>query len=84
MATVFIGPLGVEIYRAITLKHALHAWNKSKIRMARAWTPLAMMKAAGQITGQKFKTRDYAGAVAALEDWLEKSKAEAIRTGAVQ
>jgi serine protease inhibitor len=84
MTTTFTGPLGTEIYRAAVIKHALNLWNKHKLRVNSAYTPRAMMKAASQITGVKFKTRDYPAAIAALDAWIKENRGEAIRTGAIK
>jgi hypothetical protein len=84
MATTFTGPLGVEIYRALAIKQGLTSWSKFKLKLNRAWTPLSMMKAASQITGLKFKSRDYAGAIKALDSWIKENQGEAIRTGAIK
>lgn len=70
MATVFQGPAGVSMYVAITLKHGLKMYAATGIKPNRLWTPKAMMTKAAEITGKKFKARDYMAASAALEKWI--------------
>lgn len=67
---MFSGEAGVTTYVAIVLKSGLSLYAKTGMRPNRAWTPKAMMTRAAQITGQTFKARDYAGAIAALEAWI--------------
>lgn len=67
----FQGKAGVDTYRAVVLKHGLKLYAKTGMKPNRAWTPTAMMKLAGEITGEKFKARDYEGAAAALDKWLD-------------
>lgn len=57
---------------AIAAKHGLRAILLGA-RLNRAYTPKACMAAASRVTGKQFKARDYAGAIAALEEYLEKA-----------
>lgn len=68
-AVSFDGEIGVSIYRATVIGHALAFYAKTGMRMNCAYTPSAMMRAATEITGQKFKARDYVGAAEALKAW---------------
>ena len=70
MTIVFEGKAGVQTYRAITIKHGLKLYAKTGIKPGRAYTPTAMLRAAGEITGQTFKRGQYAQAIAALEAWI--------------
>lgn len=74
MATVFQGPEGVAAYVAITLKHGLKLYAATGIKPNRMWTPKNMMAKAAEITGKKFKARDYLAAVDALEIWIAEHK----------
>lgn len=67
--TTFSGAAAVSIYRASAIASALRFYARTGMQANRAYTPSAMMKAAAQITGQKFKARDYAGAADALTAW---------------
>jgi hypothetical protein len=71
MTIVFEGKAGVDTYRAITLKHAIAFYAKTGMKVNRAYTPTAMLRAAGEITGQTFKRGQYEQAVAALEAWIQ-------------
>jgi hypothetical protein len=68
--TTFTGQAGVNTFAAITLKSGLKLYAKTGMKPNALWTPKNMMAKATQITGQKFKARDYMGAVAALEAWI--------------
>lgn len=67
--TVFSGPDAVAIFRATAIASALKLYANTGMKMNRAYTPTAMMKAAHQITGLKFKPRQYLEAAAALKEW---------------
>ncbi len=73
---VFSGRTAVAVYQAMTLKHALKLYAKTGIKANRAYTPSAMMRLASGITGKRFKARDYIGAIAALEVWINNLKVE--------
>lgn len=70
---------GVSLYVAVSLKHGIKLYAKTGMRPNRAWTPKAMMAKASEITGKKFKARDYAGAVAALEEWIAAAPKDGIK-----
>ena len=72
--TTFTGPAEVNVYRAITIKHGLKLYMNTGMKPNRAYTPTAMMRTAKEITGAKLKARDYAGAIKALDEWIEKQK----------
>lgn len=69
-AVVFSGAAGVATYQAVALKSALRLYAKTGMKANRAYTPKNMMALAAQITGKKFKARDYDGAISSLEEWL--------------
>lgn len=73
MAT-FTG-IGVQVYRAAAIASGLRLYAKSGMKPNRAWTPTAMLRAASEITGQKFKPRDYLGAADALSAWAQATAA---------
>jgi len=70
-AMVFSGTAGVNTFRAITLKSGLALYAKTGMKPNRMWSPKNMMALASEITGKKFKARDYQGAVDALAQWIE-------------
>jgi len=74
--TVFAGAKAVDVYRATALSHGLRLYAKSGMLPNRAWTPRLMMNAATQITGTKFKARDYEGAATALKAWADATAAQ--------
>jgi hypothetical protein len=69
--TTFTGQDGVSTYQAIVLKSALKMYAAHGMRVNRAYTPTAMLKLAGAITGQTFKRGQYTQALEALEAWIE-------------
>lgn len=68
-AVAFVGRDAVAIYRATVIESALRLYAKTGMRVNRAYTPAAMMRVAAEITGRKFKARDYLGAADALRAW---------------
>lgn len=74
--TAFAGREAVEVFRAAAICSALYLYAEHGIKANRAYTPKAMMAAAAQITGKKFKARDYKGAHAALKAWVIEQKAK--------
>jgi len=69
--TTFSGPAGVATYRAAALTSGLSLYAKTGMRPNRAWTPSAMLKAAGGITGRTYRRGEYTLAVADLTAWLD-------------
>lgn len=69
-AVVFEGSEQVNVFRAIAIKHALLLYARTGMKANRMYTPKNMIAAASQITGQKFKPRDYVGAANGIEEWL--------------
>lgn len=70
---VFDTPESINAFRAIVIANGLKMYAKTGMMPNRAYTPKNMMAAAEQMTGKKFKSRDYLGAADAL-------RALAIRT----
>lgn len=64
----------VSVFAMITLKSALSLYAKTGMKANRAYTPTAMMRTASRMTGKKFKARDYAGAIAALEEVIKERR----------
>ena len=78
--TSFIGPDAVAFYRATVIAGGLRLYAKTGMQPNRAYTPRAMMDAAREITGKKFKARDYIGAADALKVWADTMKAALPKT----
>jgi hypothetical protein len=70
----FSGPAQVQVYRAITLKHGLILYAKTRMKPNSAWTPTAMLKAAGQITGQRYRRGAYHAAALDLDRWIKENQ----------
>jgi hypothetical protein len=66
----FEGKQGVQTYRAIALKHGLALFVKTGMRPNSAWTPSAMLRTAGEITGRTYKRGRYQEAITDLESWI--------------
>lgn len=69
---------GVDVYRAVVIKSGLELYAKTGMKPNRAYTPTAMMRVAAEITGKTFKKRDYAGAIAALAEWITAAPKDGI------
>jgi len=67
----FTGKDGVATYRAITIKHGLKFYAKTGVKPNRGWTPTAMLRAAGEITGNTYKRGEYDRASADLQAWID-------------
>ena len=65
----FVGPNAVEVYAATVIAGGLRMYARCGMIPNRGYTPTAMMRRAAQITGRKFKARDYLGAADALKEW---------------
>lgn len=72
--TTFTGT-GIELFQALAVANALDFWVKHHMTVNRAYTPKAMMKTASDITGLKFKPRDFTGAAKALREHAAKLRA---------
>lgn len=61
-----------ERVRAIHVKAGLnlHVRSNGAIQITRGAGPKFLMKAASELTGKTFRSRDYSGAIAALETYL--------------
>ena len=70
--TTFTGERGVSTYRACVIKSALQLYAKTGMKANRAYTPTAMLAAASDITGLKFRRGQYQQAADAIGAWLEK------------
>jgi len=71
MTTTFSGS-AVNVYGALVMAKALELYAKTGMRVNRAYTPSAMMRTAQNVTGKKFKARDYVGAAKALREFADQ------------
>ena len=71
--TIFAGERGVKTFRAISLKAGLRLFSKTGMKPNHAWTPTAMLKAAGTITGKVYKRGQYDLAVTDLDAWIDSN-----------
>jgi hypothetical protein len=53
------GGTGVDVFRAAVIASGLSLYAKTGMRPNRAYTPTAMIRAAGEMTGRKYKAREY-------------------------
>lgn len=80
----FTGEHGVGFFVATTLHHGLRLYANTGMKPSRAWTPKAMMAKASEITGKRFRARDYLGAADAVKEWAEAEKARALAAGQIE
>lgn len=66
----FTGRDGVQTYRAVAIRSGLRMYAECGMKPNRAWTPTAMLRAAGSITGKTYKRREYQRAISDLGAWL--------------
>jgi len=64
-------PEQINAYRALVIAKGLEMWAKHKMKLNRAYTPKNMMQAAAEITGKKYKARDYLVAAQDIRNLLE-------------
>jgi len=69
--TMFDTPANIEVFRAITVKHALLFYDKTGRKVNTAYSPKSMLLATEQITGKKFKRGQYKEAAAALDEFIK-------------
>lgn len=69
-AIVASGTEGVGNYRALVIAKACELYAKHGIRVNRAYTPTAMLKAASDLTGIKYKRGQHAQAAADIRECL--------------
>ena len=72
----------ISIYRALTVVTGLE-WKAKGVTMqlTRGATPTFLMSLAAEITGKKFKSRDYAGAAVAVRQWITEAKVKEQHVG---
>lgn len=71
--TTFTGTAGTATFQAIALKRGIKLYAATGMKPNRAWTAKNMRLTAEKITGQKFKARDYAGMIDALDNWIKEN-----------
>lgn len=73
--TSFVGKEAVDVYAMIVIASGLRLYAKTGMKPNRAYTPSAMMRAAQQHTGKKFKARAYLEAADALQARADEVRA---------
>jgi len=59
-------------FQLLAIASGLEFYEKTGMKVNRAYTPKNMMFMAEKLTGQKFKARDYLGAAKALRAMLDQ------------
>ena len=73
--TAFDGPDAVAYFRATVIYHGLRLYAKTGMKPNRAYSPSAMLRVAGEITGKSYKRGEYLLAADDLETWAKTMKA---------
>lgn len=71
----FSGPDAVNVYAATVLASALKMYARSGMKASRFHTPKNMLAKASELTGKKYKGRDY---LAVAEDLLAWAHSKAV------
>lgn len=61
----------IQVAQAMVLRSAIKLYQQTGMRASRMYTPVAMIRTTEKITGKEIKKRDYAGAVAALTEFID-------------
>ena len=69
-------PYGVRMHQLLAIKIGLRVYAKHKMKVNRAYTPKAMLLAAGRMTGAMYKHGDYLKAADDLEKLCVRMKKE--------
>lgn len=59
-----------QMVRALTIRKALQLYAKTGMQVNRAYTPTAMLRVAGEITGKKYKRGQYTQAADDIWEWV--------------
>lgn len=70
-AVVLNTPEQIGSYRALVIASALSLYAKTGMRVNRAYTPAAMLKAASGITGKAYKRGQYQQAATDLREFVK-------------
>lgn len=68
-AQVFTGDQ-IVVVQAMTIRSAIRLYARTGMQANRAYTPKNMRLTCEKITGKAFKSRDYAGMIQALTDFI--------------
>ena len=69
--TMFEGPDAVRYFQARVVANGLRMYARSGLKPNRQWTPGAMLRAAGQITGKRHTRGQYWAAIDDLDAWAD-------------
>lgn len=68
--TIVVTGEGINRVVIVVLKNAIKLYKNTGMKANRAYTPTNMRRKTEELTGKKFKARDYDGMIAALEELL--------------
>lgn len=71
----FVGPDAVALFRAVVIGSALRTYAQTGLRMNRAYTPTAMLKAATGITGKTYRRGEHLKAADDIKVWCDAMRA---------
>lgn len=74
--TGYVGPIAVSLFQAIVIKNGIKLYADTGLKPNRAYTPSAMLRTAGAITGKTFKRGQYQQAIDALQEWIDPQRAK--------
>lgn len=60
-----------QAYRRVVIANALRFYARTGMRVNRAYTPTAMLRAATELTGKKFKRGQYLAAAEAIMETVD-------------
>ena len=83
MTTSFSGQLGMTVYRATVIASGLRLYARTGMKPNRAYTPSAMLRAAEDMTGRKFKRGQYEEAAQALTELAQRLAPDARAAGEI-
>ena len=64
------------VYQALALRRGLLLYASTGRKPNTAWTPGAMLRTAGRITGKTYSRRQYAQAATDLHEWVQSQMKE--------
>jgi stage V sporulation protein SpoVS len=74
-----VGKPAVDVFAAIAIARGLDFYAQTGMKINRMYTPANMRRKAEEITGLKFKSRDYAGMSAALRKWANDQRGTTVK-----
>lgn len=81
--TTFVNA-GMDVFRARVIATGLRLYAKTKMMPNRHYTPTAMLRAASEMTGEKYKRGEYLKAAADLTALADEMQPVAIERGDIR